>query len=64
MLGGEGGGLMWGVALVVLGIGADTTVFELVAPCDNLSSTYSGRVPFLPVLQTKRGGGLLLALDR
>ena len=28
--------------------GADTAVFELVAPCDNLGSTYSGRVLFLP----------------
>ncbi len=30
--------------------GADTAVFELVAPRNNLSSTYSGRVPVLPVL--------------
>ena len=32
--------------------GADTAVFKLVAPRDNLSSTYSGRVPFLPVLSS------------
>ena len=31
-------------------MGADTAVFELVAPCDNLGSTYFGQVLFLPVL--------------
>ncbi len=35
--------------------GADSAVFELVAPCDSHGSTYYGKVLFLPVLP----GGLL-----